>query len=132
MGLCTQKCRQKSCQEGEASHENYHSRAIFGSQRAGYTGNMNKVVSIDKVALLRSAFNGLSENELEEMAALTEVRIYPVDHILCQEGEYEETFYILAEGTAVISKYIGDQESDRVLRTVGREDNNEFDGLRIS
>ena len=83
---------------------------------------MNKVVSIDKVALLRSAFNGLSENELEEMAALTEVRIYPVDHILCQEGEYEETFYILAEGTAVISKYIGDQESDRVLRTVGRGD----------
>ena len=94
----------------------------FTAKGLGILTRMNKVVSIDKTALLRSAFNGLSENELEEMAALTEVRIYPPEHILCREGEYEETFYIIAEGTALISKYIGDQEGDRVLRTVGKGD----------
>ena len=83
---------------------------------------MNKVETLDKIALLKTAFNGLADDELEEMAALTEVRAYPVDFILCREGEYEETFYVIAGGHATISKHISEQEGERVLRTVGRGD----------
>lgn len=80
---------------------------------------MDTVKSFDKVSLLRLAFNGLEENELRAMAALTELRIYPAGHILCREGEYEETFYILAEGSAVITKSLG-EEGEKVLRAAGR------------
>lgn len=82
---------------------------------------MDTVKSFDKVSLLRLAFNGLEENELRAMAALTELRIYPAGHILCREGEYEETFYILAEGSAVITKSLG-EEGEKVLRAAGAGD----------
>jgi len=71
----------------------------------------------NKIALLKSAFNGLTDAELEELAALTELRTYPTGHVLCQEGAYEETFYIIASGSATINKRISDQEGERVLRT---------------
>jgi len=79
-------------------------------------------MSFDKIALLRMAFNGLAEDELQEMAALTEVRTYPAEHVLCHEGAYEETFYVIASGNAVISKHISEMEGERVLRTVGKGD----------
>ena len=78
---------------------------------------MEAVNEFDKISLLRLAFNGLEDAELEEMAALSEFRTYPSGHILCQEGEYEEVFYILADGHAVISKSMGGEEGERVLRT---------------
>ena len=70
---------------------------------------MNGIQTLDKIPLLKTAFNGLSEHELEEMAALTEMRTYPPNHVLCLEGAHEDTFYIIAGGSAVISKKIGDQ-----------------------
>ena len=76
----------------------------------------------EKISLLRLAFGGLTDAELEEVAALTELRDYPADHILCQEGAYEEVFYIIAEGSAAISKHIGEAEGDRVLRMAGKGD----------
>ena len=83
---------------------------------------MQAVKSFDKISLLRLAFNGLEDAELEEMAALTEFRTYPPGHYLCREGEYEEVFYILADGNAVISKSMGEEEGERVLRTAGAGD----------
>lgn len=78
--------------------------------------------TFDKLALLRTAFNGLTEDELQEMAAQTELRTYPAFHVLCREGATEETFYILASGQAIISKFIGEEEGERVLRTAGAGD----------
>lgn len=83
---------------------------------------MNETLKIDKLALLRTAFNGLAEDELEEMAALTEIRRYPPEHVLCREGAFEETFYVIADGNAIISKHISEEEGERVLRIVGRGD----------
>ena len=60
--------------------------------------------SFDKVALLRLAFKGLEENELEKMATLTEIRTYPAEHVLCHEGAYEDVFYIVADGQVEITK----------------------------
>lgn len=78
---------------------------------------MNEKDIFDKISLLRLAFAGLKEDELQEMASLTRLCTYEPGHILCHEGAFEEIFYIIAEGEAVITKNIGDDEGARVLRT---------------
>ncbi len=63
-----------------------------------------------------------SEDELEEMAALPRIRMYPPDQVLCREGAFEDLFYIVADGSAVITKKINEDEGERILRIVGRGD----------
>lgn len=76
----------------------------------------------DKLSLLRLAFDGLPDDKLQEMAALTRLHTYPPEHVLCHEGAYEDIFYIIADGHAVISKNISEQEGERVLRIAGKGD----------
>jgi signal transduction histidine kinase len=83
---------------------------------------MNNAPSYDKISLLRLAFKGLDERELQDMAALTELRTYPPAHILCREGAYENVFYIIADGKAEITKKIIEGEEDRLLRVAQRGD----------
>ncbi|MBI5963620.1 MAG: cyclic nucleotide-binding domain-containing protein [Chloroflexi bacterium] len=83
---------------------------------------MNETKSFDKVSLLRLAFNDLADDELQEMADLTEICTYPPGHVLCREGAYEDIFYIIADGSASISKNISEQEGERILRNVVRGD----------
>jgi signal transduction histidine kinase len=78
--------------------------------------------TFDKIALLRLAFKGLQDNELQEMATLTEIRTYPPDHILCREGAHEDVFYIIADGKVEITKKLIEGEDERVLRLSGRGD----------
>ncbi len=92
-------------------------KQFFGLRGMVILTPMDAVKQFDRVSLLRLAFNKLDESELEEMASLTELRTYPPGYVLCQEGAYEEVFYIIAEGSAVISKSMGDEEGERVLRT---------------
>jgi signal transduction histidine kinase len=77
---------------------------------------------IDKIAILRQTFDGLTEDELEDLAKLTHLREFPVDHLLCREGAFEEVFYIVARGQAVITKKISDMEGERILRNAGPGD----------
>jgi signal transduction histidine kinase len=81
---------------------------------------MNEKITFDKLSLLQLAFKGLDDQELQEMADLTELRTYPPDHVLCQEGAYEEVFYIVADGSVVISKKITGGAGERVLRKLGK------------
>jgi signal transduction histidine kinase len=83
---------------------------------------MTDTLVIDKVSLLGIAFKGLSDDELEEMATVTHVSSYPPDHVLCHEGAYEDIFYILADGSAVTTKHISEEEGERVLRMAGKGD----------
>ena len=83
---------------------------------------MDKTSTHEKIALLRLAFKGLEDNELQEMAELTQLCTYPPDHVLCHEGAYEEVFYIVAEGSVVVSKKMLDEAGERVLRVGGRGD----------
>ena len=83
---------------------------------------MNDLLTFDKIYLLRLAFKGLEEHELEEVASLTEFRTYPPNHILCREGAYEDVLYIIAEGEIVITQKMTEEEEDRVLRVGGRGD----------
>jgi len=83
---------------------------------------MNDTLTYDKISLLRLAFKGLEDTELQEMADLTEIKTYPPDHILCLEGAYEDVFYIIADGNAVITKKMADDSEERVLRIAGKGD----------
>ena len=83
---------------------------------------MTEPLNFDKASLLSLAFRGLAENDLREMATLTRLCTYPADHILCREGAYEEIFYIIADGNAVITKKISEEEGERVLRIAGKGD----------
>lgn len=87
-----------------------------------YYTTMNTPHTYDKLSLLRLAFKGLDEDELSEIATLTELCTYPAGHILCHEGAFEEVFYIIAEGSIVITKKIGEQEGERILRMGGKGD----------
>lgn len=83
---------------------------------------MNDTRTYDKIYLLRLAFKGLEDHELEEVAALTELRTYPPNHILCHEGAYEDVLYVIADGEIVITQKMIEGEEDRVLRVGGRGD----------
>ena len=83
---------------------------------------MNETLTYDKISLLRLAFKGLDDDELQDMAALTELCTYPPDHVLCYEGADEDVFYIVAEGSVVISKKMIDERGEKILRVGGRGD----------
>jgi signal transduction histidine kinase len=83
---------------------------------------MSDTPSFDKISLLRLAFHDLAENELQEIADMSQLRSYPPDHILCHEGAYEDTFYIIAGGNAIVSKKISEEDGERVLRITGKGD----------
>lgn len=83
---------------------------------------MSETSAYDKISLLQLAFKGLEDVELQEMATLTELCTYPPEHILCQEGADEDVFYIIADGSVVISKKMLGEEGERILRVGGRGD----------
>jgi len=83
---------------------------------------MSESSIIDKIAILGQTFDGLTEEELQDLAKLTHLREFPVDYILCREGAFEEVFYIVARGQAVITKKISDMEGERILRNAGPGD----------
>jgi signal transduction histidine kinase len=83
---------------------------------------MNAADTFDKISLLRLSFQGLEEDELQKMAALSRFSTYPAGHVLCREGAYEDIMYIVAEGHVIISQKMSEEESERVLRIGGRGD----------
>jgi signal transduction histidine kinase len=76
----------------------------------------------DKIFILQLAFKGLDESELQAMAELAQFCTYPPGHILCHEGEYEDSFYVVADGSVVVSKKMLDDVGQHVLRVGGRGD----------
>lgn len=78
--------------------------------------------TLNKIALLSQTFTGLNAEELEAMARVTHAATYPAGHALCTEGAYEEVFYIIASGEAVITKKVSEAEGERKLRDVGEGD----------
>src|SRR5512144_1787341 len=56
------------------------------------------------------------------MADLTHCGNGAPGHVLCHDGEYEDSFYVIAEGSVVISKKMLDEAGEHVLRVGGRGD----------
>ena len=78
--------------------------------------------AIDKLGLLRRTFAALTDDELAELAELMVVGQYPAQSLLCREGAIEDTFFVMADGQAVISEQLAPDEAERVLRRVGPGD----------
>jgi len=78
--------------------------------------------TLEKISLLRLAFAGLQDDELHEMAAHSRFNTYPAGHNLCIEGADEDVFYIVANGTVIITQKLGDEEGERILREGGKGD----------
>jgi len=74
----------------------------------------------EKISLLKLAFKGLDEDDLHEMAALSRFNTYPEGHVLCQEGAREDIFYVIADGSVLISQELNEVEGERVLRKGGK------------
>jgi signal transduction histidine kinase len=83
---------------------------------------MTDTHTYDKILMLRLAFKGLDEDELAQVAALTEFRTYPADYVLCREGAYEDVLYVIADGGILISQKTIEGEEERILRVGGRGD----------
>lgn len=93
------------------------------SHSHGYTMfMMNETLTYDKISLLRLAFQGLGDEELQGIATLMKFCTYPPNHVLCHEGAYEDVFYIIADGNVIITKNMGEDEDERVLRVGGKGD----------
>ncbi|MGB7874806.1 MAG: ATP-binding protein [Anaerolineales bacterium] len=78
--------------------------------------------TFNKISLLRLAFIELEDEELLEMAKLSRFHTYPAGHILCQEGAEEDVFYIIAEGSVIITQHLGEEQGERILRTGNKGD----------
>lgn len=70
--------------------------------------------SPEMAALVRQAFPGVTDADAQALMTVAVAQTYPMDHVLCHEGEIEHVFYILAEGQAEISQKLGDG-SKRVI-----------------
>ena len=64
----------------------------------------------DTRAVIRQAFHGVSDAEIEALCQVAQLRRYAPDQVLCHEGEIEHTFYIVADGQVAITHRLSDNE----------------------
>ena len=77
--------------------------------------------SLSPVNILQRAFPGIPAKEAQEMVALGEQESHDADVVLCTEGAFEDTFYILLEGEVEVTKLINHQEV-RLLKNLNPGD----------
>ncbi len=71
--------------------------------------------------IIQKAFPNISPQEADKFISIAEIRSYPADQVLCQEGQVESTFYIIVEGEVRVSKKVSESE-ERTLNSLGRGD----------
>ncbi len=70
--------------------------------------------------VLEKAFKGLDRETLAALERVAQARRYPAGTILCRQGQVEDTFYIVAEGSVAIVQDLEDgQQRLLATRTVG-------------
>lgn len=70
--------------------------------------------------VLEKAFEGLDRETLAALEGVAQARRYPAGTILCRQGQIEDTFYIVAEGSVAIVQDLEDgQQRLLATRTVG-------------
>jgi signal transduction histidine kinase len=68
-------------------------------------------------SIIPRTFPGITLDEVEELIAFSEIREYPADIVICQEGALEDTFYLILDGEVRVSKMINNMET-RLLKTL--------------
>lgn len=71
--------------------------------------------------IIPRAFPGIKPDEIEELIAHSKVRSYAPGAILCQENAIEDTFYMILEGEAEVTKVINNNDK-RLLKMLGPGD----------
>lgn len=71
-------------------------------------------MSTGTTSIFRSIFRGLDERALDTLRELAELRTYPPETMLCQQGRVEHTFYVIVEGMVAISQVLDDGQ-ERML-----------------
>lgn len=76
---------------------------------------------MDSTNLLHKAFPNLPPEAVDQLLAMSDSRTYPPGTVLCREGAYEDTFYLIQDGTVEILKQfdVAGTERERLLRTLG-------------
>ncbi|MBN1563643.1 MAG: cyclic nucleotide-binding domain-containing protein [Anaerolineae bacterium] len=75
-------------------------------------------MTINPVDILQQAFPDLLNVQLAPLATLTRQRAFAAGELICREGAYGETFYIIDSGEVEFTKQFTDEE-ERQLRTGG-------------
>jgi signal transduction histidine kinase len=71
--------------------------------------------------IIPRAFPGIKPDEIEELIAHSKVRSYAPGAILCKENALEDTFYMILEGEAEVTKVINNNDK-RLLKMLGPGD----------
>ncbi|MCI0393818.1 MAG: SpoIIE family protein phosphatase [Chloroflexi bacterium] len=71
--------------------------------------------------IFRNIFEGLDDRALEVLRTRAIKRTYPVESVLCRQGEVEHTFYVLVEGRVAIVQQLEDGQ-ERLLAVRGPRD----------
>lgn len=76
---------------------------------------------MEPIELLSRAFPNLQSDAIEQLLNMSHTRTYPPGTVLCKEGAYEDTFYLIQDGTVEILKQfdVAGSERERLLRTLG-------------
>ena len=80
------------------------------------------MTELDAKGLLRPVFPGLEEEDLTELASVAEIHTYPASTVFCHEGAHEDTFYLIVEGHAYVTKYFDEEKPRRLLHLLGPGD----------
>jgi signal transduction histidine kinase len=75
-------------------------------------------MTVDVIGTLRAAFPDLDSIALEDLSKLVRIETYPPHTLICKEGAYEHTFYLIVTGEVAITKHF-DGSEERVLRHNG-------------
>lgn len=71
---------------------------------------------MDRIAILKKAFPGLSDDLAQHLIQQVREVTYPRGTLLCKEGEVENTFYLILEGQVEITKWLEYAREERFLR----------------
>jgi serine phosphatase RsbU (regulator of sigma subunit) len=73
----------------------------------------------EPATILKKAFAGISDQELDALCRVVTPRSYPPAYRLCVEGAVEHTFYVVAEGQVAITQSLGSEKRVLALREPG-------------
>jgi len=75
-----------------------------------YPVNLPRKNMISPKDVIPSAFPGISQLEIDELVARSQVKYYPAKTVLCREGNLEDKFYILLDGKVDVVKTINNTQ----------------------
>ncbi|MBE0670614.1 MAG: cyclic nucleotide-binding domain-containing protein [Anaerolineales bacterium] len=67
--------------------------------------------------IIPRAFPGIKPDEVQEIIMNSRIKTYPAETVVCVEGAFEQTFYMILEGDFEVTKNINNSEQ-RLLKTL--------------